>query len=262
MKQEILRDLPAEHPWRDLIQVHDVLDSSNTYAKELARQGAPEGTVVIARSQLDGRGRLGRRFHSPADAGLYFSLILRPDCTAERLMHLTCAVAVAACDAVEQVSGLRPGIKWINDLTVNGKKLGGILTELSFDAHGKVGFAVVGIGINCQQQELPQDIAHIACSLADHCKEASPGRLAARLMVALESVNRRLLTDQAQLMNRYRADCVTLGKQVRVLSPNETEIALAQSVNDDGSLTVILENGEAKTVNSGEVSVRGLWDYT
>ena len=118
MRQRILDQLPSDHPWRERIQVHEVLDSTNSYAKELARQGAAEGTVVIAGHQTAGRGRLGRSFHSPKNTGLYFSLILRPDCPADQLMHLTCAAAVASCDAVERACGLRPGIKWINDLTM------------------------------------------------------------------------------------------------------------------------------------------------
>ena len=143
MKQSILDRLPSDHPWRDLLQVHEALDSTNTHARELARQGAAAGTVIIAQTQSAGRGRLGRSFHSPGDTGLYFSLILRPDCKPEQLMHLTCAAAVAACDAVERSCGLRPGIKWINDLTLEGKKLGGILTELSFSTDGRVSSAVM-----------------------------------------------------------------------------------------------------------------------
>lgn len=261
MKQEILRHLPHNHPWADLIQVHEVLPSTNTYAKELARQGAAPGTVVIAGHQTAGRGRLGRSFHSPRDTGLYLSLILRPDCPADRLMHLTCATAVAACEAVEQSCGLRPGIKWINDLTLKGKKLGGILTELVFASDGNVSAAVIGIGINCRLEHAPDEIKDIACSLSDFTDETDIPRLAGALILALERMNRRLLQDRAAIMETYRQNCITLGKQVRVISPSETVTAVAEQVNDDGSLTVVLEGGHRKTVNAGEVSVRGLWDY-
>ena len=261
MKQEILSYLPSDHPWRELVQVHEVLSSTNTHAKELARQGVQSGTVVIARSQTAGRGRLGRSFHSPRDTGLYLSVILRPDCPMEQLMHLTCAAAVAACDAVEQTCGLRPGIKWINDLTLEGKKLGGILTELSFEHDGMVSYAVIGIGINCRLETVPEDLKGLACSLADFAAGADIAKLAAALIVALEEMGHHLTSDRAAIMERYRQKCVTVGRQVRVISPAGTETGLAEQVNDDGSLTVLFENGQRKNVNSGEVSVRGLWDY-
>lgn len=258
MKQEILQHLPINHPWRELIQIHEVLPSTNTYAKELAKQGGRSGTVIIAQSQTAGRGRMGRSFHSPMDSGLYLSLILWPDRPADQLMHLTCAAAVAACDAVEQTCGLRPGIKWINDLTVDGKKLGGILTELGFGGDGKIAYAVIGIGINCQLQTKPEDLQGLACSISDFTDRPDTARLAAELILALERMD---LTDRAAIIERYRQNCVTIGKEVRVISPVGTETGLAQWVNEDGSLTVLLENGQQKNVNSGEVSVRGLWDY-
>ena len=133
--------------WEALVQIHKELPSTNDLAKELARQGAPEGTTVIARRQTAGRGRLGRSFHSPEGTGLYMSVVLRPHCAPQELMHLTCAVAVAACDAVEATARIRPGIKWINDLVTDGKKLGGILTELGFSGKGTVDYAVIGISI-------------------------------------------------------------------------------------------------------------------
>jgi BirA family biotin operon repressor/biotin-[acetyl-CoA-carboxylase] ligase len=261
MKQAILKQLPTDHPWRELLQVHEVLPSTNTHAKELAKLGAPSGTTVIARSQTAGRGRMGRTFHSPRDSGLYFSLILRPNCDAQQLMHLTCAVAVAACDAVEQICGLRPDIKWINDLVMNGKKLGGILTELGFGAKGTVDYAVIGIGINCLPETLPEDIKNLACSLSDVTGNADPASLASALLRTLESMSRELLSGRSAIMDRYRRDCITLGRQVQVISPHGSQTGLAEEVNGDGSLTVLLETGQRKKVSAGEVSVRGLWDY-
>ena len=261
MKQSILDRLPSDHPWRDLLQVHERLDSTNTHAKELARQGAPAGTVIIAQTQSAGRGRLGRSFHSPTDTGLYFSLILRPDCKPEQLMHLTCAAAVAACDAVERSCGLRPGIKWINDLTLEGKKLGGILTELSFGGDGRVSSAVIGIGINVKKESFPRELQPIACSLADFAPQPELSALAAELMLSLEEMSRSLLPDRAGLMDRYRKDCITTGKQVRIIGADSIRTGLAEAIQDDGSLQVLFDDGQRKTVNSGEVSVRGLWDY-
>ena len=259
MKEQILTHL-SDHPWGSLIQVHEVLDSTNTYTKELAQQGAPEGTVVIAQRQTGGRGRLGRSFHSP-EKGLYLSPILRPNCPADRLMHLTCAAAVAACDAVERTCGLRPGIKWINDLVLEGKKLGGILTELGFGNDGGISYAVIGIGINCREEHFPEDIKSLACSICHFSERSDPTLLAAELIKALEAMNRQLLSGQSAILERYRKDCVTLGRQVRVISPTGTETGVAEGINEDGSLQVLFENGQRKNVNAGEVSVRGLWDY-
>ena len=139
-----------DHPWRQHIQWLESTESTNTLAKTLAAEGAPHGTVVIADRQTGGRGRMGRSFCSPAGKGIYMSVILRPQCSPRELMHLTCAAAVAACDAITSVTKLCPSIKWTNDLILNEKKLGGILTELSFSFGNENNFsAIIGIGINC-----------------------------------------------------------------------------------------------------------------
>ena len=197
MKNDILRHLPPDHPWGQSLIFFDCIGSTNTKARELAKAGAPSGTVLIADRQTGGRGRLGRSFHSPSGLGLYFSLILRPECHATQLMHLTCAVAVAACDAVEKASGLHPGIKWTNDLVWGRRKLGGILTELGLNPDGTVDYAIIGIGINCCQEaeDFPEDIRPIAASLAMVTgKPMDRSRLAAALMETLHAMDAQLLT--------------------------------------------------------------------
>jgi BirA family biotin operon repressor/biotin-[acetyl-CoA-carboxylase] ligase len=166
MKQQILHHLPKDHPWQDRIYWFATTDSTNTQAKLLALQGAPHGTILIADHQTGGRGRMGRSFQSPAGCGIYLSVLLRPQCSPEELMHLTCATAVAACNAVETAVGIRPGIKWTNDLVCGQRKIAGILTELL--TVGDQVCAVVGIGINCCQQEtdFPEEIRSFAGSLA------------------------------------------------------------------------------------------------
>ena len=167
MKDTIRSHIPTECPWGETMHIFDSIDSTNTRLKEMARAGAPEGTVLLAHSQTGGRGRLGRSFHSPKNKGIYFSLLLRPDLPAAKLMHLTCAVGVAVCNAVETVMEFRPGIKWINDLVAGKQKTGGILTELSIDPAGKVAYAVIGIGINCshKREDFPAELQDIATSL-------------------------------------------------------------------------------------------------
>ena len=153
MEQEILNELPPEYPWRDRVHYLPEVDSTNDRLKILAAQGAPQGTAVITDHQTGGHGRRGRSFLSPPGVGIYLSMLLRPECPPADLMHLTCAVGVAMCDAIEKAAGFRPGIKWTNDLVSDRRKLGGILTELRLDKNGNVDYAIIGIGINCCQRE-------------------------------------------------------------------------------------------------------------
>lgn len=245
-----------------MIHRFDTLDSTNTRAKTMALEGAPHGTVVIADHQTAGRGRLGRSFHSPAGSGIYMSMILRPDCPPMELMHLTCAVAVAICDAVETVLGFRPGIKWINDLVAERKKLAGILTELHIDpASGLVDFAIVGIGLNCGQQpeDFPPELRAIACSAAMVTGESvDRERLITAIIGALSKMD---LNEKADILARYHRDCVTLGKEVAVIRGDLTRYGTALDVDENGALIVRFPDGHSETVDSGEVSVRGLFGY-
>ncbi len=265
MKQTVLSLLPPNHPWADRIHYYKTIHSTNTCAKELARAGAPEGTVVLAAHQTGGRGRLGRSFSSPAGAGVYLSVILRPNCPPEQLMHLTCAAGVAAADAVEKAAGFRPGIKWTNDLVADKRKLGGILTELSVSAQtGLVEYAVVGIGINCLQQlpDFPEDIRPMACSLSMITGAAiSPALTAARLTESVHHMTGQLLCQKSALMNRFRQDCVTVGNPVCVVRGDAVRHGAALEIDEDGGLLVEYADGSRETVTSGEVSIRGMYGY-
>ena len=264
MKSRILSHLPVNHPWASILHWYDTLPSTNTAAKELASAGAPQGTALVADGQTAGRGRLGRSFCSRAGQGVYMSVILRPDCPPAQLMHLTCAAGIAACDAVEDAFGFRPGIKWINDLMVDGKKLGGILTELSISPDtGNVDYAVVGIGINCSQQQsdFPEELRSIACSAAMVTGQAADSAaLAAALLVRLEQMAGQLSQRDA-LMARYCRDCVSVGKQITVIRGDEKRNGFALQILPDGSLEVRYEDGSIEAVSSGEVSVRGMLGY-
>ena len=264
MKNEIIRYLRESCPWQDSLLWFDSIDSTNTHARELARQGAAHGTVLIADHQTGGRGRRGRSFHSPASSGIYLSVILRPDCAPQDIMHLTCAAAVALCDAVETAVGIRPGIKWTNDLVYSKRKIAGILTELGFTAQGTVDFAVIGIGINCcqSQDDFPEDIRAIAGSLASVSgKEVDRARVAAAIMDSLFRMDAQLLTGKAHLMDTYRASCITLGQEISLVRGAEVRHGTALDIDESGALLVRFSNGMTETVNSGEVSVRGMYGY-
>ena len=266
MIEQILSHLPSDHPWRSSIHWFDTISSTNTHAKAMAASGAPHGTVLIADSQTAGRGRMGRTFVSPKGTGIYMSVILRPHCPPAQLMHLTCAAAVAACDAVENTLSFRPGIKWINDLVYGGKKLAGILTELSIDPKTMlVDYAVIGIGINCNQSpdDFPPELQEIACSAAMVCgKPVDRSHLVAALILSLEKMSRELFTAQSAVMAQYRQDCVTLGAEVTVIGSEDQRHGTALDITEDGALVVAFADGHTEAVNSGEVSVRGLYGYT
>lgn len=264
MKTAICKHLPREFPWADRILYFDTIDSTNTQAKGLAAQGAPQGTVVIAGSQSGGRGRMGRSFHSPQDTGIYLSVILRPGCPAAQLMHLTCATAVAMCDALEAASGLRPGIKWTNDLVWGRQKLGGILTELSLASDGSVDYAIVGIGINCAQQpgDFPDEIRSIAASLA-MATGKTPDRtaVAAAMIAALKDMSDSLCRNVDAMMDRYRRNCITIGQAISVNQAGSVRYGTALDVDRQGALLVQFSDGHQETVHSGEVSIRGMYGY-
>lgn len=265
MKERIISLLSPDYPWKERFHWVDQTGSTNDDLKALARQGAPHGTVLIADRQSGGHGRMGRAFHSPGGVGIYFSILLRPDCQPGQLMHLTCATAVAMCDAVEQAASFRPGIKWTNDLVCGKHKLGGILTELGLSAKGGVDYAIIGIGINCCQRksDFPQEIRDIAASLSMVTgRDIDRAAMAAAMMDTLAAMDRNLLRSKAEILDRYRKDCITIGQEISLLRVGEAvRHGKAIDMDDDGFLIVAFEDGHRETVSSGEVSVRGMYGY-
>lgn len=265
MQNSICSLLPGDFPWRNRIHLFDCLPSTNDYAKESARQGAPHGTVIVADMQTAGRGRMGRSFHAAKNQGLYLSLILRPECPPDRLMHLTCAAAESACNAVEQLCGIRPQIKWINDLIMGNQKLGGILTELSVDPKtGLTDWVVIGIGINCRQSraDFPPELQDMATSLRLSAGNAcSPHSLACALIRELYRLSDQLFSGKDEMLKQYRQDCLTIGKDISVNKGGAVFHGKALDIDSDGSLIVMLQDGTIQTVQAGEVSVRGLYGY-
>ncbi len=246
------------------MQYFSELDSTNDRLKIMARQGAPHGTVLIADRQTGGHGRMGRSFLSPGGVGVYLSILLRPNCKPTKLLHLTCAAAVAMCDAVEKSAGFRPGIKWTNDLVFEKRKLGGILTELGLSPKGMVDYAIVGIGINCCQQaeDFDPEIRDIAGSLAMASgTQIDRGQVAAAMMEALKDMDTALLTEKDAMLERYRADCITLGQEISLVRCDEVRHGKALTVDEAGALVVKFSDGHTEAVNSGEVSVRGMYGY-
>ncbi len=256
----------GQHPWRETLQLVPEVGSTNTELKTQAAAGAPAGTVLIAEKQTGGRGRLGRQFASPPGIGLYLSVVLRPTARPTELSHLTALVAVATCDAIEAACGIRPQIKWTNDLVLGKKKLVGILTELALEAEsGSVQYAVAGIGINCNHQpsDFPPDVAQMATSILQETgRTVDRSRLAAELIRALARMDAELLSGKQAWLARYEHDCITIGQDVKIVRGDEIRFAHAIGLDEDAGLRVrYLDDGSEGVVFSGEVSVRGMYGY-
>lgn len=243
------------------------LDSTNNYLKAWA--DAPDGAAVTAESQTAGRGRMDRSFQSPKGQGIYLSVLLRPPLPPDRLPPVTALAGVAVCAAVERVCGARPGLKWPNDPVLNGKKLCGILTELSLEAEtGRVQSLVLGIGVNVGQgpEDFSPEVREMATSLRQELgRPVSRPQLTAALLEELDRAYAALLAgDLSAYLAAYRRRCVNLGKTVQLIPAGggERETAQAVDVDEDFSLVVRGADGKERTVRSGEVSVRGLWGYT
>ena len=240
------------------LEAFESLDSTNTYLKKRAAGGAPEGTVVIANAQTAGRGRMGRSFASAPGLGIYLSMLLRPDAEAECVQSLTAGTAVAVCRAIERVCGVAPGIKWINDLFLKGKKICGILCESSVKS-GSAEYVVLGIGLNVitRPQDFPEELRGTAGSLYSQTGIVyERGKLISAMISELSAMYEAWKTDPRALLDDYRRRCIVLGKTVEV-SPVTGGVftAAAEEISDDFGLVLRLPDGSTSTVHSGEVSI-------
>ena len=243
----------------------DVTDSTNTECKRQAMVGAPEGLVVTAEEQTGGRGRRGRGFQSPRGKGLYLSALFRPDLEPEQVSDFTAWVAVAVCDGIEACCGIRPQIKWTNDIVLGGKKLVGILTELSLVSEtNTLDYMVTGIGINVNQgpEDFSDEVREMAVSLSQALgRPVRRADLAAQVILALDRMYAAYPEDKAEYLEKYRAACVTTGHQVQLITPTARRQAFALEIDDSFNLVVEHYNGKRETISAGEVSVRGMYGY-
>lgn len=245
--------LDSREAWK--IEVLDQVTSTNALLKARADQGAPEGTVLVAASQTLGRGRLGRKFYSPADTGVYLSALLRRDWPPAAARCLTTLAAAAAAQAVEQVSGAEAGIKWVNDIFIEGKKVCGILTEAAFRLEeGTLDYAVLGVGFNAYIPEggFPPEIASIAGSVYESRREDGRNALAAAFLNGL----RGSLAEPQEALGDYRRRCLVLGKDILVQSPQGSRPARALDLDEQCGLLVQYPDGSREVLRSGEISVR------
>ncbi len=260
---DVLGRLPESR--RGTVRVFDTIDSTNTYLKREAMGGAPHGLCAVANEQTAGRGRVGRTFLSAPNCGVYLSVLLRPTCAPADCATLTSHAAVAVCRALERVCGVRPGIKWTNDILLGGKKVCGILTELSLEGEsGAVDSVVIGIGINANNspEDFPEELREIAGSVYSAAGvRVCRAELAAALIMELDAMTQAWSNDPRAYLQAYRALCLTTGKEVRVLRGDTQRLAFAESVTDDFALAVRYPDGSTEALTGGEVSVRGLLGY-
>lgn len=258
-KESLNRFLQTKIIGKDII-VLDCVGSTNDYIKELGSKSYKSGTVVAAREQTTGKGRLGRVWKTKKDDGIAFSILLRPSLAPNEISAITPLVGLAMCKAIRKYTNINCMIKWPNDIISNNKKLVGILTEMSaeFDA---VEYIVIGIGVNILHTEFPQDIAYKATSLKlETGKDIDQNEF---LAFALKEIETELFKNNFKLsstaLDEYSSMCATTGKTVSFVRKGTTISGVAVGVESDGELKVMLSDGSIRLVNSGEVTVQGIY---
>lgn len=230
-------------------------ESTNDVARKLAQDGAKEGTIVIADSQLSGRGRLGRNWHSPAGSGLYLSAVLRPDLEPDSLCKITLLAGVAAAGAIEDVTSIRAQIKWPNDLLIHGRKTGGILTELHGDAASPTVVLGIGINVNTRIEDFPPDLQLKATSLA-----LAGGKNVARselIRSVLEQLEYWYLLfkggEHGPMLQAWRNKCIMIDCRAIIRSGEQVLAGRVLDIDDTGALLLQDETGQVRRILSGEV---------
>lgn len=251
--------LYSKHINKEKIHIFETLDSTNNKAKDMALKGAAHGTVVMAEAQTAGRGRLGRSFVSPQGSGIYMSMVLRIGSDISKAVLITTAVAASVCKAVRSVTGADAGIKWVNDIYLNGKKICGILTEAVTDVKtGKLDSVVIGIGVNFRsvdKSSYPDDVLGRITWIYDSAEaETTRSRLAAAIID--EVISQCSYLEDRSFIDYYKKHAIMLDKDVMCIRGNERWQAHTVDIDDNGGLIVRGTDGKLQTLSSGEISIR------
>ena len=255
--QGIRRFLKPEY--RDLdLTVLPTAPSTNALVREKANQGRPEGCVIVACEQTDGRGRYGRQFFSPIDSGVYLSLLLRPTAySPQQATCLTAAAAAAMCQAIEAVTGQQPGIKWVNDIFLHGKKVCGILPEAAVGLEtGALDYMVLGAGVNLYPpvKGFPEEIQPIAGSVLERSCPEAKNRLVGEFLNRFWDFYTH--PECRTYLEDYRSRSLAIGQNVTVLSAGRAVSAYAYGIDDDFRLLVRYENGDTEALSYGEIRIQ------
>lgn len=242
---------------------YDEIDSTNNRAKEAGDNKTPHGTLFVADMQVAGKGRRGRVWQSPAGSSIYMTILLYPEISPMKAPQLTLVMAIAVAEGIKEVTGLDTRIKWPNDIVVNGRKICGILTEMSTEID-YINHVVIGAGINVNQDDFPEDIRKTASSLKMELgKQVKRSELIAAIMKSFEKDYEIFVQteDLSGLQELYNSMLVNLDRDVKVLEPGNEYKAHALGINKTGELIVRTPEGEEKEIYAGEVSVRGVYGY-
>lgn len=227
------------------------VDSTNNECKRLLAQGKQGVFLVVSDCQTAGRGRQGKAFVSPANTGIYFSLVIRPNTSFKNAVTATTAASVAVCMAVEELTDKKPVIKWVNDVYLDGRKICGILTEaITNFEDGTVESVIVGIGINLKKGAFPKELKDIVGFLD---ADINKNLLVARVIDNLVKIN---TGDYKTFIDYYRTHSMVIGQKIRIIKGDEQIEATALAIDQQGGLEVQLENGEKTVLRSGEISIR------
>ena len=255
--QGIRRFLKPEYRGLNLT-VLSTVPSTNALVREKANQGCPEGCVIVACEQTAGRGRYGRQFFSPVDSGVYLSLLLRPTAySPQQATCLTAAAAAAMCQAIEAVTGQQPGIKWVNDIFLHGKKVCGILTEAAVGLEtGALNYMVLGAGVNLYPpvKGFPEEIQPIAGSVLERSCPEAKNRLVGEFLNRFWDFYSH--PECRAYLEDYRARSLAIGRNVTVLSAGKAVSAYAYGIDDDFRLLVRYENGDTEALSYGEIRIQ------
>lgn len=241
------------------ITIKDKVTSTNTLLRSSAENGAPDKTVLIANEQTKGRGRHGKSFYSPADSGIYMSILLRPEFKADKAFFITAGAAVSVVRAIKKICGIDAGIKWVNDIMLDGKKVCGILTEAVTDFEsGSLQYAVMGLGINISRPRggFPSEISDIASSLYSDKVAGNELKCSLSAEILNNFFDIYSHTSIEKLIDEYKRYSVVLGKRIKVISSNEEYYATAIDIDTNARLIVKDNTGNTHTLSSAEVSVR------
>ena len=238
------------------ITVYKTINSTNTEAKILATSNAKHGTVILSEEQTNGRGRMGRNFYSPAESGIYMSIILKPNLNIADSVLITTATAVAVCLAIDKFTKFESKIKWVNDIFINDKKVCGILTEAVTDVEsGTINSVIVGIGLNVKTELFPTEIKDIAGSIFNSNDNSFiRNQLAAEIINNVLSMCNKL--EDRNFLKIYKERSMIIGEKIRYSKNNQWFEGYAEDIDDFGGLVVFHDDGYKEILHSGEISVR------
>ena len=265
-KEELDSLMDTQWAGRNIVY-YDSVDSTNLRIKQMGDEGAPEGTLAVADKQTAGRGRRGRSWDSPSGSSIYMSLLLRPKIEPDQAPMLTLVMALSVAEGImdcgDSCGNPDVKIKWPNDIVYQGKKLCGILTEMSADMD-QIHYVIVGIGINVQMTDFPKEIQNTATSLKLVTgKTLLRNELLAKVLEEFEVLYEQFVSAESlkNLKAEYESRLANKDNRVNVLAPSGAWQGICLGIKEDGALLVQREDGKVEEVIAGEVSVRGIYGY-